>query len=1053
MRSVDVNQANAFPPPFSPLASKVDFGEMDRRVIAWWRANDVFSRSLRQTVDGPSWVFFEGPPTANGKPGTHHVEARVFKDIFPRFKTMKGYSVPRKAGWDCHGLPVELAVEKELGLAGKPDIEKMGVARFNELCRESVLRHVNEFEKLTERVGYWIDLENPYRTMSPEYIDSVWWSLRKIFDDGRLFEDYRVAPYCTRCETTLSEHEVAQGYEDVVDPSVFVRFPLTKPLAGQEGVDLLVWTTTPWTLVANTAIAVHPDLTYVVAQTDRGKFVVAESLSAVLGSEVEILARVSGAEMAGVEYRRPFNLVDIPDAHFVVVASYVTAEDGTGLVHQAPAFGADDLAVCRANNLPVVNPIGKDGRFLDHISLVGGLFFKEADGVLVRELENQGLLFREQSYPHSYPHCWRCHTPLMYYAQLAWYIRTTAIRDALLRENERTNWYPSHIKHGRYGNWLNNNVDWALSRSRYWGTPLPVWRCDNAHITVVGSRAELGELSGRDMSTVDAHRPFIDQVTFDCPQCSQQAIRVPEVIDAWFDAGAMPFASLGYPYLPGSVEEFNRRYPAQYICEAIDQTRGWFYTMMAVGTLVFDRSSYENVVCLGHIMAEDGRKMSKHLGNIIEPLPLMDKHGADALRWFMACSGSPWSQRRVGSGPLEDIARKVLMTYWSTAAFFSLYASHSTWQPEFAGPVAQRDVLDRWLLSELNFLVRDVDESLENYDTARAGRLLAAFIDDLSNWYVRRSRRRFWQADHDALSTLFDCLETLTRLLAPVIPFVTEEIWQRVIRPVDAHAKESVHLASWPKVNGDLLDSVLRSQMRVARTVTELGRAARKAGAVRNRQPLSRALISVPDGIRLPESLITDIAAELNVKRLEFLDAAGELVEVKVKPNFRALGKRFGRQTQVIADAVLAADPTELVRRMRFEGQVEVFFDGGSCVLEPTDLILSEVPKSGWLVETGRDLTVALDTEITPSLAAEGVARDVIRVVQQARKDLGFDISDRVALTFSTGEYTEAAIREHQGLIASETLSEKIDFSTTVTDGFSGFVGDDAALSVKVEKY
>lgn len=680
--------------PYTPLPARVDLPAVDQQVLAFWRERNIFARSVAQSVGGPEWTFFEGPPTANGKPGTHHVEARVFKDVFPRFKTMKGYHVPRQAGWDCHGLPVEIAVEKELGLSGKQDIEKVGIEKFNAHCRESVQRYIGEFEAMTDRVGYWVDMSHPYWTMSPEYVDSVWWALQRIHEQGLLVQDYRVAPYCPRCGTALSDHEVAQGYETVTDPSVYVRLPVADAVAGLPDVELLVWTTTPWTLVSNTAVAVHPDVTYVVARIERGTFVVAESLvPSVLGEDAEVLASLAGRELAGLHYRPPFDLVDIPEAHLVITADYVTTEDGTGLVHQAPAFGADDLLTIRRHELPVVNPVGLNGHFLPEVGLVGEVFFKDADPILTADLEQRGLLFASASYEHQYPHCWRCHTPLMYYAQPSWYIRTTARRGELQRENERTNWYPEHIKHGRFGDWLANNVDWALSRNRYWGTPLPIWRCEQGHLTCVGSRSELGKLVGQDLSGLDPHRPYIDDVTFACPDCGADATRVPEVIDAWFDSGSMPFAGLGYPHIEGSVEQFDRHYPAQFICEAIDQTRGWFYTMMAVGTLAFGRSSYENVLCLGHIMAEDGRKMSKHLGNIIEPIPFMDTHGADALRWFMLCSGSPWSPRRVGDGPVEEIVRKVLLTYWNTVSFFTLYANTSAWTPGARTPVSEQGVL------------------------------------------------------------------------------------------------------------------------------------------------------------------------------------------------------------------------------------------------------------------------------------------------------------------------------------------------------------------------
>jgi isoleucyl-tRNA synthetase len=1033
--------------PFTALPVKVDLGELDRRIIAWWRDNDVFARSLARTVDGPSWIFYEGPPTANGSPGTHHVEARVFKDVFPRFKTMKGYSVPRRAGWDCHGLPVELAVEKELGLSGKPDIEKVGVAEFNARCRESVLRHVAEFEALTERMGYWVDLSNAYQTMSPEYVDSVWWSLQRIYADGRLVEDFRVAPYCTRDGTTLSDHEVAQGYADVKDPSVTVRFPLREPLAGYPDVELLIWTTTPWTLVSNTAVAVNPEVTYAVARTDKGTFVVAQPLvGAVLGDDVEVLASMPGSDLAGLKYKRPFDLVEIPNAHIVVLADYVTTADGTGLVHQAPAFGADDLAVCRANGLPLVNPIAPNGRFHDEVPLVGGVFFKDADAILVEELKRTGLLFRYERFEHAYPHCWRCHTPLMYYAQPSWYIRTTEVRDALRRENERTNWYPEHIKYGRYGDWLNNNVDWALSRSRYWGTPLPLWRCPDGHVTAIGSRAELGERAGRDLSDLDSHRPYIDAVTFDCPECGATATRVPEVIDAWYDSGSMPFAQLGYPHLPGSEEAFKASYPAQYICEAIDQTRGWFYTLMAVGTLVFDRSSYENVVCLGHILAEDGRKMSKHLGNILAPMPLMDTHGADALRWFMACSGSPWSPRRVGPGPLDEIVRKVLMTYWNTAAFFSLYATHAPWTPAAAHPVAQRPILDRWILAEVHALAGAVDDRLENYDTAKAGRLLADFVDDLSNWYVRRSRQRFWEGDLDALVTLYECLDMLTRLLAPLVPFITEEVWQQVIRPGNPEARESVHLTEWPTADASLLDRQLSTQVATARALAEAGRAARKASSLRIRLPLRRALVGLPGGTELAQALLDDVADELNVKSLQPLEAGNEVIDVVVKPNFRELGRRYGKQTQEVAKAILAANPRELADGLRASGSAQL----GEFAVGTDDVLVTEAPRSGWVVESQRGVTIALDIEITPELEAEGTARDVVRVVQQARREAGLEVSDRIALSIAAPSAVADVVRAHQEFIAHETLAVSVALMDALPEGFAGTVGANDEIVVNV---
>ncbi|MFE1784943.1 isoleucine--tRNA ligase [Streptomyces sp. NPDC059506] len=1027
-------------PQYQPVPAQVDLPALEHAVLDFWREHKVFARSLEQSEGRPEWVFYEGPPTANGMPGAHHIEARVFKDVFPRFKTMRGHHVTRKAGWDCHGLPVELAVEKELGFNGKKDIEAYGIAEFNAKCRESVQRHVGAFAELTERMGYWVDMDDAYRTMDPEYVESVWWSLKQIFDKGLLVQDHRVAPWCPRCGTGLSDHELAQGYETVVDPSVYVRFPLTSgPLAGEAS--LLVWTTTPWTLVSNTAVAAHPGVTYVVATDGTEKLVVAEPLlGKALGEGWTATGQsFTGAEMERWAYRRPFDLVEIEDAHFVLNAEYVTTEDGTGLVHQSPAFGEDDLKACRAYGLPVVNPVRPDGTFEEDVPLVGGQFFKKADEALVADLDARGLLFRHLPYEHSYPHCWRCHTALLYYAQPSWYIRTTQVKDALLRENERTNWYPDAVKHGRFGDWLNNNIDWALSRNRYWGTPLPVWRCEEGHLTCVGSLTELGSLAGRDLSSLDPHRPYIDEVTFGCTAegCSLTAVRVPEVIDAWYDSGSMPFAQWGYPHR--NKELFESHYPAQFVCEAIDQTRGWFYTLMAVGTLVFDRSSYENVVCLGHILAEDGRKMSKHLGNILQPIPLMDQHGADAVRWFMAAGGSPWAARRVGHGTIQEVVRKTLLTYWNTVAFQALYARTSGWAPSDADPAPQdRPLLDRWLLGELNTLTERVTDALEDFDTQRAGKLLSAFVDDLSNWYVRRSRRRFWQGEPAALATLHEVVDTVTRLMAPITPFITERVWQDMVRPVTPDAPESVHLASWPAVDASLVDPALSEQMALVRRLVELGRATRADSGVNTRQPLRRALIAAAGFEDLGEQLRAQIAEELNVASLASLsEVGGSLVDTSAKANFRALGRRFGKGTQPVAKAVAAADAAALSASLRETGSAVVEVDGESVTLSPDEVIVTETPREGWAVASDSGATVALDLEITPELRRAGLARDAIRLIQEARKNSGLDVADRIALRWESGSAeTAEALAEHAGLVADEVLA--VDFARGTADASGG---------------
>ncbi|MFI5526009.1 isoleucine--tRNA ligase [Streptomyces platensis] len=1040
-------------PQYRQVPAQVDLPALEHAVLEFWQEQKVFARTLQQSEGRPEWVFYEGPPTANGMPGAHHIEARVFKDVFPRFRTMQGYHVDRKAGWDCHGLPVELAVEKELGFSGKKDIEAYGIAEFNAKCRESVTRHTDAFAELTTRMGYWTDLDAPYRTMDPDYIESVWWSLKEIFGKGLLVQDHRVAPWCPRCGTGLSDHELAQGYENVVDPSVFVRLPLTSgPLAGRAA--LLIWTTTPWTLVSNTAVAAHPDVTYVVATDGTEQLVVAEPLlEKALGEGWTATGEsFTGREMERWAYERPFGLVELDGANIVVNAEYVTTDDGTGLVHQAPAFGEDDLKTCKAYDLPVINPVRPDGTFEEQLGLVGGQFFKKADEALVADLDARGLLFRHLAYEHSYPHCWRCHTALLYYAQPSWYIRTTAIKDALLRENENTNWFPESVKHGRFGDWLNNNIDWALSRNRYWGTPLPIWRCEEDHLTCVGSLAELTELTGTDQSDLDPHRPYIDAVTFPCPTCQGTATRVPEVIDAWYDSGSMPFAQWGYPYR--NKELFEKRYPAQFISEAIDQTRGWFYTLMAVGTLVFDKSSYENVVCLGHILAEDGRKMSKHLGNTLQPIPLMDQHGADAVRWFMAAGGSPWAARRVGHSTIQEVVRKTLLTYWNTVAFQALYARTSGWAPSAADPApADRPLLDRWLLGELNGLVEQVTESLEAFDTQRAGKLLSSFVDDLSNWYVRRSRRRFWQGDAAALRTLHEVIETVTRLMAPLTPFVTERVWQDLVVPVTPDAPDSVHLSTWPVADRTLIDPALSGQMQLVRRLVELGRATRAESGVKTRQPLSRALVAAHGFAGLSEDLRAQIAEELNVSSLASLsEVGGSLVDTTAKANFRALGKRFGKGVQAVAKAVAAADAAALSLALR-EGTASVEVEGETVSLAPDEVIITETPREGWSVASDAGATVALDLEITPELRRAGLARDAIRLIQDARKNSGLDVADRIALRWqSTDEEVRTALTDHAGLISDEVLAT--DFAPGEADASYGsaFTDESLALTFRLRK-
>ncbi|CAB4790168.1 unannotated protein [freshwater metagenome] len=798
-------------------------------------------------------------------------------------------------------------------------------------------------------------------------------------------------------------------------------------------------------MVSNTAIAVNPKVTYVVVKTNKPDseenevLVLAEELAHVVG-ESEILLKISGKDLERTTYERPFDFVEIPDSHFVVLADYVTTEDGTGLVHQSPAFGADDLQVCRAYGLPVVNPVLANGNFANEVPLIGGVFFKEADKALVKELRKTGKLYKYQPYEHSYPHCWRCHTALIYYAQPSWYIKTTKIKEALIRENQNTDWHPETIKTGRYGDWLNNNIDWAVSRNRYWGTPLPIWRCESDHEICIGSLKELSSLVGRDVTDLNPHRPFVDDIKFPCAECSETMVRVPEVIDCWYDSGAMPFAQWGYPHKPGSVEKFNEAYPADFICEAIDQTRGWFYTLMTIGTLVFDKSSYKTVLCLGHILDKDGRKMSKHLGNVLEPMALMDQHGADAVRWYMLADGSPWSARRVGHNAISDVVRKTLLTYWNTVSFLSLYARASNFNPLTSDnqiEIPDRPLMDRWIISELNQLIAGVDYALTNFDSQEAGELLAKFIDDLSNWYVRRSRRRFWDGDVAALSTLHECLEKLTLLMAPLVPFITEHVWQELIRPVSPTIVESVHLADFPISKPKLIDQKLSQSVALTRRLVELGRASRAESKVKIRQPLSRALISASGWVALDQQLKDQISDELNVLHLADISSAGaDLVDISIKANFKTLGLNFGADVQPIAKKIAELNANELTSEIRKNGKAAIQYgDGKIADISELDLVITETPREGWSVASHSGESVALDLALTPDLIAAGQVREVIRAVQDERKNAGFDISDRITMRWNASEAVCSAILEGSALISQEVLATSIERDSSLQLG------------------
>jgi isoleucyl-tRNA synthetase len=991
---------------YQPVDPSQSFPELEEQVLARWRERDVFHESIRRRTGGEPFVFYEGPPTANGRPGSHHVLSRVFKDVFPRYRTMQGHLVHRKAGWDCHGLPVELEIERELGIKSKEDIERYGIAEFNERCRSSVLTYIDEWNRLTERIGFWIDTDQAYFTLTNEYIESVWWSLREVWKKGLLYQGHKVVPYCPRCGTALSSHEVAQGYKDVVDPSVYVRFPVV----GESGVSLLGWTTTPWTLLSNAALAVHPDVVYVRARVGDEVLIVAEALADSLFDDYTVEATLTGAELAGTRYEPPFGYIDDYGelGHTVLTADFVTTEDGTGIVHTAIAFGEDDFQLGETYGLTLQNPVRLDGTFDERMGEFAGRQVKEADPDIVEALRASGRLFREVPYEHAYPHCWRCGTPLLYYAKASWYVKTTAVRDQMLAENEQINWYPEHIKHGRFGDWLEGNVDWALSRERYWGTPLPMWVCDEGHERCVGSREELMSLAGSVPD--DLHKPYIDAIEFPC-ECGKTMRRVPEVIDAWWDSGSMPFAQWHAPF---DGEEFP--FPADYICEALDQTRGWFYSLLAVNTLLYGQSPYRTVLCLGLILDPAGQKMSKSRGNVVVPWDVISAHGADALRWYYFTSKQPWDGYRFSLETVGESVRQFMLQLWNTYGFFVRYASLPD---RVAG---EQTDLDRWALSRLSATVSTAIERLDDYDTTSAGRAMAAFVEDLSNWYVRLSRRRFWNGDQAALDTLEECLVTVAKLLAPLVPFVSDAIYENL-----DGSEPSVHLCDFP-APGDR-DVALEQDMSVARDAVELGRAARAAAKMKVRQPLSEVVVVAAGDEQRAISRFSDLLLDdLNVKSVRFVSEAEELGRWELKPNYRALGPRFGSRMPAVAEAVAALDAESAAATLRAGGSVGISIGGKEHPLAADDVQLVLQPLEGYRVERSGTHAVALNLELTPELRREGLAREVVHAVQAARKAAGLNVEDRIALCLGGSEELLEAARAFSDYVSGEVLAVEVSY-------------------------
>ncbi|AFV76495.1 isoleucyl-tRNA synthetase [Thermus oshimai JL-2] len=1016
-----------------------DFPKLEEEILAFWKREKIFQKSVEARRGRPRYTVYEGPPTANGLPHVGHAQARSYKDLFPRYKTMRGYYVPRRAGWDTHGLPVELEVEKKLGLKSKREIEAYGIARFNEECRRSVFTYEKEWEAFTERIAYWVDLEGAYATLEPTYIESIWWSLKTLFDRGLLYRDHKVVPYCPRCGTPLSSHELALGYKEIHDPSVYVRLPLKDPGAlGLGRASLLIWTTTPWTLPGNVAAAVHPEFTYAAFQVGDEALILEEGLGkALLGEEIPILKAFPGRALEGLAYEPPYPQ-GLEKGYLVVLADYVSREDGTGIVHQAPAFGAEDLETARAYGLPLLKTVDEEGRLL--VEPFQGLFFREANRAILKDLRARGLLFKEEQILHSYPHCWRCSTPLMYYATETWFIKNTAFKEELLKKNQEINWVPPHIKEGRYGEWLRNLVDWALSRNRYWGTPLPIWVCGACgKEEAMGSFAELrARAKGPLPEPFDPHRPHVDEVELECA-CGGTMRRVPYVIDVWYDSGAMPFASIHYPFENG--EEFREAFPADFIAEGIDQTRGWFNSLHQLGVMLFGSIAFKNVICHGLILDEKGQKMSKSKGNVVDPWDIIRTFGADALRWYIYISAPPEADRRFGPNLVRETVRDYFLTLWNVYSFFVTYANLDRPNLKERPDPKVRPELDRWLLARMQDLVRKVTEALEAYDPTTAARALRDFVvEDLSQWYVRRGRRRYWK-NEDALdreaayATLWEALVLLSKLTAPFTPFLAEVLWQNLVRSVFPEEKESVHLSDWPEVDPALLDEELLLKMRAVLKVVDLARSARAKSGVKTRTPLPLLLATAPtplerEGLR---HFAGEMAEELNVKEVRVLEPGEEILTHRVLPNLPLLGKKYGKRVPGIRAAL--EKEAERAAALALRGEpIPLEVEGETLVLAPEEVILEAQAPEGYLALEKEGYVAALEVRVTEELRLEGLARDLIRHLQQARKEMGLKVSDRIRVAYrAEGPYREA-LERFKERIAEEVLA--LHFEAGEPQGF-----------------
>jgi isoleucyl-tRNA synthetase len=1040
---------------YKKVSTKLDFVKNEKEIMEFWKENDIFKRSIEERKDGETFTFYDGPPTANGKPHIGHILTRAIKDIIPRYKTMKGYKVLRKAGWDTHGLPVELEVEKLLGIDGKPEIEKYGVEPFIKKCKESVWKYEKEWREISERVGFWADMDNPYVTYYNDYIESVWWAIKTIWDKGLIYKGHKIIPYCPRCGTSLSSHEVAQGYKDVKESSIYVKFKLKN----EENTYFLAWTTTPWTLPSNVALTVNPEKTYIRAKCGDEIYIMADALSeSVLSDGCVKIDKMQGKELEGIEYEPLFDFAKIPEkAFYICLDDFVTLSDGTGIVHTAPAFGEDDAKVGRKYGLPFVQYVNDQGNFIKPVDKWEGMFVKDADKGIIDDLRERGLLLLEKEYEHSYPFCWRCDTPLIYYARDTWFIEMTKMKDRLLANNDKINWLPDNIKKGRFGNFLENVVDWSLSRERFWGTPLPIWECSCGHRLAIGSIEELKSMSDNTPDDIELHKPYIDNVLVNCPECKVNKMkRVSEVIDCWFDSGAMPFAQWHYPF--ENKEIFKDNFPADFISEAQDQTRGWFYTLLAISTLLFDEPAYKNCIVLGLVQDKEGLKMSKHKGNVIDPWTVFDHQGADAARWYFYTGSAPWLPSRFYEDAVSEYQRKFMGTLWNTYAFYTLYADIDCFNPDdYKLEHDKLDAIDKWILSKLHSLIKLVDTNLENYRITESARAVQGFVDDLSNWYIRRNRERFWQPEMpqdkiNAYMTLYTVLRDICRISAPFVPFISETIYQNIVSGVEKGMPQSVHLCDFPVYDESIIDTDLEKNMKSVLDIVAIARNCRNTANIKNRQPIGKMMIN--SNYILPKEYNDLILDELNIKELCYIDNADKYMTYKFKPQLKTVGPKYGRLLPKITKALADVDGSKAMSELTDKGELYFAFDDVlSARLLPEDLLIEKIQKEGYVAEGNNGITVIIETNLSDELIEEGFVREIISKIQNMRKEAGFEVTDTISFRVYDNDYIIETVKKNAELISDEVLADKVYYEKG--NGFKkewDINGEKALFEVEKEK-